>query len=104
MTPRESSGILTRPPGIPARHHRKGTAMSFVRKSLVAIAAVAVCVIAPLRAAAPDTGQLKVTVEYKGPGTVDKSHQIFVWVFDTPDITDRNTGDRLRRRRIGDGG
>src|SRR4029079_8000550 len=64
-----------------------GDRMSFVRKSLVALAAVAVCAIAPLRAAAPETGQLKVTVEYKGPGTVDKSHQIFVWVFDTPDIS-----------------
>jgi len=61
--------------------------MSVVRKSLVALAAVAVCAIAPLRAAAPETGQLKVTVEYKGPGTVDNSHQIFVWVFDTPDIS-----------------
>jgi len=61
--------------------------MSVVRTFLVALAAVAVCAIAPLRAASPDTGQLKVTVEYKGPGTVDKSHQIFVWVFDTPDIT-----------------
>jgi len=60
--------------------------MSVVRKFFVALAAVAVCAIAPLRAAAPDTGQLKVTVNYKGPGTVDKSHQIFVWVFDNPDI------------------
>jgi uncharacterized protein (DUF2141 family) len=62
--------------------------MPVVRKSLVLFAAaVALCATAPLRAAAPDTGQLKVTVNYKGPGTVDKSHQIFVWVFDTPDIS-----------------
>jgi uncharacterized protein (DUF2141 family) len=65
--------------------------MSVVRKSLVALAAVAVCAIAPLRAAAPDTGQLKVTVEYKGPGTVDKSHQIFVGVYDNPDIEASST-------------
>ena len=84
MTPRESSGILARPPRIHGAPSSEGIAMSVVRKSLVALAAVAVCAIAPLRAAAPDTGQLKVTVDYKGPGTVDKSHQIFVWVFDTP--------------------
>jgi len=62
--------------------------MSVLRKSLVVLAAaVALSAIAPPRAAAQETGQLKVTVEYKGPGTVDKSHQIFVWVFDTPDIS-----------------
>lgn len=62
--------------------------MSVVTKSLVALAAaVALCAIAPVRAAAPNTGELKVTVNYKGPGTVDKGHQIFVWVFDTPDIS-----------------
>ena len=62
--------------------------MPVVRKSVFALvaAAVALCAAAQLGAAAPDTGQLKVTVEYKGPGTVDKTHQIFVWVFDTPDI------------------
>ena len=61
--------------------------MSVVRKSVVTlIAAVALCAVARLGAVAPETGQLKVTVDYKGPGTVDKSHQIFVWVFDSPDI------------------
>jgi uncharacterized protein (DUF2141 family) len=79
----EYSGSAAANPGAPLS---EGIAMSVVRKSLVALAAVAVCAIAPLRAAAPETGQLKITVEYKGPGTVDKSHQIFVWVFDTPDI------------------
>jgi len=78
------SGSAAANPGAPSS---EGIAMSVVRKSLVALAAVAVCAIAPLRAAAPETGQLKVTVEYKGPGTVDNSHQIFVWVFDTPDIS-----------------
>src|SRR5258708_15852621 len=62
--------------------------MPVVRKSVFALVAVAValCAAGRLGAASPDTGQLKVTVEYKGPGTVDKTHQIFVWVFDTPDI------------------
>jgi uncharacterized protein (DUF2141 family) len=36
-------------------------------------------------------GALKVTVDYKGPGTVDKDHQIWVWIFDTPDITADST-------------
>jgi uncharacterized protein (DUF2141 family) len=62
--------------------------MSVLRKSLIVLAAaVALSAMAPRWAAAQETGQLKVTVEYKGPGTVDKSHQIFVWVFDTPDIS-----------------
>jgi hypothetical protein len=35
---------------------------------------------------AQETGRLKVTVDYTGPGTVDGSHEIFVWVFDNPNI------------------
>jgi hypothetical protein len=34
-----------------------------------------------------DTGKLKVGVQYKGPGTVDEKHRIFVWLFGTPMIT-----------------
>ena len=34
----------------------------------------------------PAKGTLKVTVEYKGAGKVDKDHQIWIWVFDTPTI------------------
>jgi hypothetical protein len=30
---------------------------------------------------------LKVTIKYTGKGTVDASHRIWVWVFDTPNIT-----------------
>jgi hypothetical protein len=61
--------------------------MSLVTKSVITlVATVALCGGAAVRATAPDTGQLKVTVDYKGSGTVDKSHQIFVWVFDNPDI------------------
>ena len=36
---------------------------------------------------AQESGQLKVTVQYKGTGTVDSSHEIYVWLFDTPNIT-----------------
>ena len=31
-------------------------------------------------------GTVKVTVTYKGKGTVDASHKLWVWVFDTPNI------------------
>ena len=31
-------------------------------------------------------GNVKVTVHYKGKGTVDASHKIWVWLFDTPNI------------------
>ena len=36
---------------------------------------------------AQESGQLKVTVQYKGTGTVDSSHEIYVWLFDTPNIS-----------------
>ena len=35
---------------------------------------------------AAQSGSLKVTVEYKGAGTVSKEHKIWVWLFDTPTI------------------
>ena len=31
-------------------------------------------------------GAVKVTVNYKGSGTVDAAHRVWVWLFDTPDI------------------
>ncbi|MBY0497755.1 MAG: hypothetical protein K2Y23_26400 [Cyanobacteria bacterium] len=31
-------------------------------------------------------GAVKVTVTYKGKGTVDSSHKLWVWLFDTPNI------------------
>ncbi len=31
-------------------------------------------------------GAVNVTVHYKGKGTVDSAHRVWVWVFDTPDI------------------
>ena len=35
---------------------------------------------------AQEAGKLKVTVDYTGTGTVDATHEIFVWVFDNPNI------------------
>jgi hypothetical protein len=31
-------------------------------------------------------GAVKVTINYKGKGTVDAKHRVWVWLFDTPDI------------------
>jgi hypothetical protein len=31
-------------------------------------------------------GSVKVTINYKGKGTVDDSHRVWVWLFATPDI------------------
>ena len=36
--------------------------------------------------AAGSAGTVKVTVHYTGKGTVDASHKLWVWVFDTPNI------------------
>ncbi|MGE3888494.1 MAG: hypothetical protein AB7H81_18815 [Vicinamibacterales bacterium] len=37
-------------------------------------------------AAAAGAGSVAITVHYKGSGTVDENHKLWVWVFDTPDI------------------
>ena len=49
-----------------------------VALALVALAAPAIV--------AQESGKLKVTVDYTGTGTVDATHEIFVWVFDNPNI------------------
>lgn len=51
-----------------------------------AMVALAVVAMATPAIVAQETGQLKVTVDYKGAGTVDTTHEVFVWVFDTPNI------------------
>lgn len=51
-----------------------------------AVAAAAVMLGAAPVLVAQDSGRLEVTVEYKGPGEVSATHEIFVWVFDTPNI------------------
>lgn len=51
-----------------------------------AVIALALVAIASPAIVAQESGKLKVTVEYKGTGTVDASHEIYVWVFDNPNI------------------
>lgn len=53
-------------------------ARAIVTLALVAIASPAIV--------AQESGQLKVTVDYKGTGDVDATHEVFVWIFDTPNI------------------
>jgi len=41
----------------------------------------------PIRAAGIEgAGAVQVKVEYKGKGTIDGSHRVWVWLFDTPNI------------------
>jgi len=60
------------------------------------IAAAVVVMLAGLQptgavhAAAPAervAGNVKVTLQYKGKGTVDSSHKLWLWLFDTPNIS-----------------
>jgi hypothetical protein len=60
------------------------------RVALTAVAVLALSTIGRAQQPAVDavaTGNLKVTVDYKGQGTVDADHRLFIWVFDTPNIT-----------------
>jgi hypothetical protein len=52
------------------------------------VAAVGLAVLAGPGAQGTEATQagVKVTVEYTGKGTVDASHRIWVWLFDTPEI------------------
>ncbi|OFW37952.1 MAG: hypothetical protein A3J29_04465 [Acidobacteria bacterium RIFCSPLOWO2_12_FULL_67_14b] len=56
--------------------------------SLAMAIAIAAGTVGDVMAAGPDSqgSQVNVTVKYTGPGTVDASHRVWVWLFDTPDI------------------
>jgi hypothetical protein len=56
-------------------------------RAVLALVAVVVLAGATPEVMAQEAGKLKVTVDYKGTGSVDASHEIFVWLFDTPNIT-----------------
>jgi hypothetical protein len=73
--------------------------MNWRRRGLGVVAAAVVTTLAgvhaqqqPATTETPVTsGKLKVTVNYTGAGPVNADHQIFVWVFDTPNITAEST-------------
>jgi hypothetical protein len=58
---------------------------------LLAVGLVLTMPARPVAAQAQAAGKLKVTVNYTGQGTVDKTHQLIVWLFDTPDINAQST-------------
>jgi hypothetical protein len=64
-------------------------------KKVLSVVVVAMCIGAtwPLGASTGSpiearvaAGNVKVTVNYKGKGTVDPTHKIWVWLFDSPNI------------------
>ncbi len=57
-----------------------------MKRVALGFAVLAMGILAVPAAIAQDAGALKVTVRYNGPGTVDATHELFVWVFDTPVI------------------
>jgi|SRR5690606_2071227 len=57
-----------------------------IRRLALGLAVLAIAVVVAPAATAQDAGTLRVTVRYTGPGTVDATHELFVWVFETPNI------------------
>lgn len=70
------------------------TVVSSGMKQLLSVAVVAAILAglppaSAVHAAAHEAraGNVKVTLHYKGKGTVDSSHKLWVWLFDTPNIS-----------------
>jgi len=61
-----------------------------MKRAVLGFAVLAMAVLAAPAAMAQDSGALKVTVRYTGPGTVDATHELYIWVFDTP-VIDENS-------------
>jgi hypothetical protein len=57
-----------------------------VRPALILALGLAMTSGAAAREADGGAGPVKVTLKYTGQGTVDKEHQLWVWLFDTPEI------------------
>jgi hypothetical protein len=65
----------------------------FMKKVLASVVVILMAGLAPAKgvlnaasAVTVNAGTVKVTVTYKGKGTVDASHKVWVWLFDTPNI------------------
>lgn len=54
--------------------------------TLLAVASQQAGVVAATAGARVTAGSVKVTINYKGQGTVDGSHRLWVWLFSSPDI------------------
>jgi hypothetical protein len=60
--------------------------MNTLSRFVLVVAAVLACLAhAPVVTAQEQNG-VSVTVQYKGKGTVDASHRLWVWLFDNPNI------------------
>jgi hypothetical protein len=64
----------------------KRIASVIVAVAIAALAAPQPALVAASPASGIAAGAVKVTVNYKGKGVVDSSHQLWVWLFDTPNI------------------
>ena len=69
-----------------ARHFVRPTSFPAVILALSLLVAPVVNGAAAKGAAAERPGELNLTITYKGKGDVDDTHEIFVWVFDNPNI------------------
>lgn len=58
----------------------------FTQWAVVSVVVLAVLTGPGAQAIGLEQAGVKVTVKYTGKGTVDTSHRIWVWLFDTPDI------------------
>jgi hypothetical protein len=54
--------------------------------TVIATIALTLSVAARAEQVKPDPAGVSVTVKYTGKGTVDDTHKIWVWLFDTPEI------------------
>lgn len=54
--------------------------------TLLAVASQQAGVVAATAGVRVTAGSVKVTINYKGEGTVDGSHRLWVWLFSSPDI------------------
>ncbi|HWI19569.1 MAG TPA: hypothetical protein VNT81_17570 [Vicinamibacterales bacterium] len=72
------------------RHSKENGLMKKVLTVVIAVMCIGAT--GPLRAgtdaseARLTAGTVKVTVNYTGKGTVDATHKLWVWIFDTPNI------------------
>jgi hypothetical protein len=70
-----------------SRFFRFQASLSVAALALSLMMASLATVTAAVQSQAERRGELNLTVTYKGKGTVDDTHEIFVWVFDNPNIS-----------------
>ena len=61
-------------------------AVSLISTTLIVSAMIVPLAANPTATQAVAAESLKVTVKYTGKGDVDKTHRLWVWLFDSPDI------------------